>query len=135
MLRQMIFILLILSAACSSQKVAQKSQAPKIKTEDSTEYELLVFDVDFESWYTLHNSPALSRSKDYYHDWNVQYVQEWNNKVISSRHSELYGDQIDYDFNVNYPFEIEHKLFYYFQYVEQALKIPILKNSPHGVIW
>ena len=134
MLRQLAFILLILSVACSTQKVAQKSKAPKIKSDDSTEYELLVFDVEFETWYTLHDSPALSRSKQFYHDWNTQYVQEWNNKVISSRHSEIFGDQIDYEFNVDYPFEIEHKLFYYFQYVEHVLKIPILRNSPHGVL-
>lgn len=134
MLRQLSFILLIITAACTSQKVAHKSPAPKIKGEDSTEYELLVFDVGFESWYDFHNSPALSRSKTYYHDWNIQYVQEWNNRVISSRHSELFGDRIDYDFDVDYPYEIEHKLFYYFQYVEQVLKVHLLKNSPHGVL-
>lgn len=134
MLRQLIYILLLLSIACSSQKATLKSKAPKIKTDDSTEYELLVFDVGFESWYSLHNSPAFSRSRDYYHDWNVQYVQEWNYKVIDSRHSEFFGDQIDYNFNVHYPYEIEHKLFYYFQYVEHELKIPILKSNPHGVL-
>lgn len=114
--------------------MALKSHAPKIKTDDSTEYELLVFDNGFESWYILHNSPALSRSIDYYHDWNTQYVQEWNNRVISSQHSEIFGDPIDYDYNVHYPFEIEHKLFYYFQYVEQVLKIHLLKDSPRGTI-
>jgi len=133
MAKQLAYILIILSAACSSQKVAQKSPALKINADDSTEYELLVFDSGFESWYAMKNSPALSRNKEYYHNWNIQYVQEWNYKVMASRHSELYGDRIDYHFSEDYPYEIEHKLFYYFQYAEQVLKIPILKNSPRGV--
>jgi hypothetical protein len=125
-----VFILVLIISGCASQKTAQKSSAPKITAKDSTQYELLVFDYAFESWYALKNSPALTHSKAYYHDWNIQYVQEWNNRVMSSRHSDLYGDRIDYDFNVDYPFEIEHKLFYYFQYVEQVLHVPLLKNSP-----
>lgn len=129
-MKNAVFIIAIIIAGCTVQKTTQKKITPQITGKDSTEYELIVLDPGFESWYTFKNSPALYRSKAYYHDWNLQYVQEWNNKVISSRHSELYGDKIDYDFNVDYPFEIEHKLFYYFQYVEQVLHIPILKQGP-----
>jgi hypothetical protein len=125
-----VFIFALIIANCTTQKTVQKSTAPKITSEDSIHYELLVFDTGFDSWYVLKNSPALTHSKDYYHNWNIQYVQEWNNKVMSSRHSEIYGDRIDYDFNVDYPFEIEHKLFYYFQYVEQVLHVSILKSGP-----
>jgi len=32
-------------------------------------------------------------------------------------------------------FELNHKLFYYFQYVEHVLRIPILPNPPVGVIY
>ena len=134
MIRVLAIILLFLSVACASQKAAQKSHAPKIKADDSLEYELLVFDVEFDSWYLLKNSPALSRSKSYYHDWNVRYVNEWNYKIFASRHNEIFGDLIDYHFEVDYPYEIEHKLFYYFQFVEQVLKIPILKYSPQAAI-
>lgn len=31
-------------------------------------------------------------------------------------------------FTEDYPFEIEHKLFYYFQFVEKKLNIPILSG-------
>ena len=122
---------MIIFAACSTQKVAKK-QAPRIEVNDSTQYELLVFDTEFETWYTLKNSPASSRSKDYYHNWNIQYVQEWNNRVTTSHNSQIYGGPIDYHASEDYPFEIEHKLFYYFQFVEQELKIPLLPNSPRA---
>jgi hypothetical protein len=104
--------------------------APKIAVNDSTEYELIVFDPGFESWYALRNSAVQAKSKEYYHSWNIQYVSEWNNRVMTSRHSGIYGSQIDYRSNEDYPFEIEHKLFYYFQYVEHELHIPLLRNGP-----
>jgi hypothetical protein len=129
-MKNILFIFALILSACTVQKSAQKSGVPKINGKDSTEYELLVLDPGFESWYILKNSPSLSRSKIYYHNWNTLYVEEWNNRVMSSRHSEIFGERIDYDFNVDYPFEIEHKLFYYFQYVEQVLHVRILMNGP-----
>ncbi len=117
-MKYLAFIILVFIAGCTAQKTVQKSSAPKITDKDSTEYELLVFDPGFESWYIMKNSPTLARGKNYYHTWNMLYVQEWNDRIISSRHSGIFGEKIDYVFNVDYPFEIEHKLFYYFQYVE-----------------
>ena len=41
---------------------------------------------------------------------------------------------IGYEPNVDYGFKLNHKLFYYFQYVEHKLRIPILSNGPVGVV-
>ena len=127
-------ILLLIIAACSVKQPLHKVSAPEItsddSTKDSTEYELIVFDTGFETWYLMKNSPALSRSIEYYKSWNRQYVMEWNYKSGSSRYSSFFGEPINYDPQEDYPFEIEHKLFYYFQYVEKELKIPILEGGP-----
>jgi hypothetical protein len=129
-MKPLLILSLVFLAACISQKTKERHLAPKISVNDSTQYELLVFDPGFVSWYALKNSNTLARNKEYYHNWNIQYVSEWNNKVISSRHSGIYGQPIEYHSNEDYPFEIEHKLFYYFQYVEHELGIPLLKNGP-----
>jgi len=126
----LLFVSLVLFAACTSQKTVNRHQSPRIAVNDSTQYELIVFDTGFDSWYATKNSEAQARSKEYYHSWNIQYVSEWNNRVTTSRHSDLYGSPIDYRPNEIYPFEIEHKLFYYFQYVEHVLRIPLLRNGP-----
>lgn len=120
-------ILLLIIAACSVQKPLSKVSTPEIKPEDSTEYELVVFDPEFETWYLLKKSPPMDHSIDYYKNWNTQYVQAWNS---SSGMSGLLGSPINYDFKEKYPFEIEHKLYYYFQYVENELNIPILQSRP-----
>lgn len=124
------FIFFLMIAACQVQQPLHKVATPEITPEDSTEYELIVFDPGFETWYLIKNSPALYHSISYYKNWNRQYVDEWNFKSMSSRYSRVLGSQIEYDPLENYPMEIEHKLYYYFQYVEEVLKIPLLRRRP-----
>ena len=124
----LVFILFLTIAACNVQQPLHKAATPEITPEDSTEYELIVFDQGFEIWYLLKNSPALYHSINYYKNWNRQYVDGWNFKAMSHRYSRFLGSPIEYDPNENYPMEIEHKLYYYFQYVEEVLKIPLLRE-------
>lgn len=120
------FIFFLMIAACNMQQPLHKAATPEIKPEDSTEYELIVFDSGFETWYLLKKSPVLDHSIEYYKNWNRQYVDEWNYRSGTSR---VFGSPINYDLNENYPIEIERKLYYYFQYVEAELNIPILRGK------
>ena len=125
------FVFFLMIAACNVHKPLHKAATPEITPEDSTEYELIVFDSGFETWYLIKNSHALYHSINYYKNWNRQYVDEWNYKSMSSRYSRFLGSPIEYDPLENYPMEIEHKLYYYFQYVEEVLKIPLLRRRPY----
>ena len=93
---------------------------------DSVEYELIIFDPGFDAWYVSNSKPIWYHSKEYYETWNHQYVVSWNSKAISSHFSKYFETTIDYDFTIDYGSELNHKLFYYFQYVEKVLKINIL---------
>jgi hypothetical protein len=117
---------LLCLAACRVQQPLQEIKAPDINSEDSTEYEIVVFDPGFETWYLSQRSPAMDRSIDFYRSRNREYVRAWNMKTMIPRYSRLLGAPIDYDPSEPYPLEIEHKLYYYFQYVEKKLKIRIL---------
>lgn len=119
------FIFCLMIAACSSQRAMQKASAPEIKSDDSTQYELVVFDQGFETWYLQKTPPEMDHSIQYFKNWNRQYVDEWNYRTGTSR---FFGSPINYDPDENYPLAIEHKLYYYFQYVEQELHIPILRE-------
>lgn len=132
-MKALLFFLIVLITACTTQQKTVSSVAPAIETTDSTEYRLIVLDPGFETWYVLKNSPALHHSKEFYRSENIQYVNAWNYNTSSSGHSDLFGERIEYDPRENYPFEIEHKLYYYFQYVEKELKIPILHSRSRGV--
>lgn len=131
-----IFSVLLIFAACSSQKRALKVNtiSEEVSVEDSTEYDLETFDSKFETWYATRNNPETYRSQAYYESWNKQYVSAWNIKMLSSNNRKAFFEPVvGYDPNVDYGIELNHQLFHYFQYVEHVLKIKILPNSPKAV--
>lgn len=127
----------LLTVACSAPKSLVKIEPNENETaqEDSVEYELIVFDTGFETWYMLQNSPVRYRSQQYYESWNRQYVSQWNYLATQPRRRSFFQSIIGYEPGVDYGFELNHKLFYYFQYVERVLRIPILSNRPVGVVF
>jgi hypothetical protein len=132
-MKQALFILLLaVCAACSTQKNIQLKEVVEKDDEDSVSYELIVLDPGFESWFITYSKPSWYRSQSYYEHWNQQYVNAWNYHSIWRRNSQLLEGQINYDRNTDYGLEINHKLFYYFQYVERELKIPIISNGPRA---
>lgn len=100
----------------------QKKITPTL-SKDGSEYELLIFDARFESWFVSHTSEAMKKSNSYYEHQNWIYVQEWNNKY-SSGHP-FFQSYIDYRQDVNYGLDFNYKLYMYFQYVEKELKVKI----------
>ncbi|MHA7111601.1 DUF6146 family protein [Sunxiuqinia elliptica] len=126
-------LFLILIAACASQQNIQIKATDTVDTEDSVSYELIVLDPGFESWFLTYSKPSWYHSQQYYETWNEQYVNAWNYNSIWHRNARLLDGQIDYNPQIDYGLEINHKLFYYFQYVENKLKIRILSNSPRAI--
>jgi hypothetical protein len=136
-MKQVLFFLAIIFFvwACSTQKAIVKVEKTQPVVEaDSIEYGVETFDSKFETWYELHKSPALNRSLDYYEDWNKQYVLAWNHKAISKNKNSFFSPIVGYHSSEEYGFEVNHKLFYYFQYVENVLGIQIMPNGPKGVV-
>lgn len=127
--------ILVVVAACSTQKGVVKVEVENEITEDSVEYAIETFDGKFESWYLMQKSPARYRSLEYYENWNRQYVSEWNYRAMSGRAGSFFEPIVGYDPTEEYGFNLNHELFHYFQYVENVLKIPILPNSPKTVFY
>jgi len=129
----LLILLLAVFAACSTPKNIQLKEVAEKDNEDSVSYELIVLDPGFESWFITNSKPSWYHSQSYYENWNQQYVNAWNYNSIWRRNSQLLEGQINYDHNTDYGLEINHKLFYYFQYVERVLKIPIIENGPRVI--
>jgi len=129
-------MLILLVDACTLQKTAVKVGINEGEAEtDSIEYELITFDSKFESWYTLHSNSAAFRSQAYYENWNRQYVTAWNFNATQPQKSNFFEPIVGYEADVDYGIDINHKLFYYFQYVENVLKMEIMPNSPRAVLF
>ena len=136
-----VLLLFLIGWACSTQKKITEMKSGSIEVagqdsvsgKDSVEYSIETFDSKFETWYGLHKSETLYRSKNYYEQWNRQYVSEWNSNATDPQKSDFFEPIIGYNPNTDYGLELNHKLFYYFQYVENVLKIKIMPVSPKAV--
>jgi hypothetical protein len=136
-MKQLLFItgILFFFMACSTQKGVVKIEKndDSEAVEDTLEYELLTFDARFETWYALRDNPSQYRSQQYYENWNRQYVNAWNyNSTQPGRRGAFFETIVGYDPTIDYGFELNHKLFYYFQYVERVLNIQIMPGGPRA---
>ena len=95
-------------------------------SEDKTEYEIEILDPGFDTWFLTQWNQAKDHSYKFYDTWNDQYVQAWNYKATHPRYGSFFNSTINYDINIDYGMEVSRKLYYYFKYVENELKIPIL---------
>lgn len=131
-----ILSLIVLGFSCSTPKSTLQivNGSDEESTADTVEYRLETFDAKFETWYTIQNQPAKYRSQQYYENWNSQYVNAWNYKSTQAG-NRFFEPIIGYDPHTDYGFELNHKLFYYFQYVERVLNIPIMQGRPRSIVF
>lgn len=138
-MKQTIFFISILfmGIACSAPKntLQIREQGNEEAVTDSVEYRLETFDARFETWYNMQNRPSQYRSQQYYETWNQRYIAAWNYNATTSRRRGFFEPIVGYDPTVDYGFELNHKLFYYFQYVENVLKIEIMSGGPRSIVF
>lgn len=130
-----LFLVLLIIFACSTQKKAadKNANADSDNTEIGTEYDVEMFDAKFYNWYERYQTPANYRDQSYYELWNKQYVIMWNSKANSSVGKFPFDPVVGYSAGEDYGFELNHKLFHYFMYVENILKIQIMPGGPNFV--
>ncbi|MBW6497961.1 MAG: hypothetical protein K0B09_06220 [Bacteroidales bacterium] len=91
---------------------------------DTVEYELLIIDPGFDMWFQRNMRPASYYSLSYLENWNRQLVNQWNMMIARpGRPGCMPSNYVHYDPNENYGLELNHKLFYYFKYVQQRCRI------------
>ena len=66
-------------------------------------------------------------SQDYLESRNTFYVTEWNNRVRSplQYNRNIYENIIDYQSNVDYGYDVNYKLFNYFEFAQQKYKMSL----------
>ena len=91
---------------------------------DSLEYEIIIFDVGFETYLNTIAKPDWYYTQDYLETKNRFYVTEWNIRVNNPRryNPSIYENQINYDFNIDYGLDLNYKLYNFFKFVEYKYK-------------
>jgi len=105
----------------------QSAAQNQLAENDSTEYELIILDPGFDSWFVTRNFKATARSETYYKHWNQFYVSEWN-RLFYQGHP-YFENSIDYDYTEDYGFDLNYKLYHYFLYTEEVTGIKLVNRA------
>lgn len=118
-----------LISCATIKKSGQPGKPKKVEvisdSKDSTEYELIIIDPGFQSWFDRNYKPAWYYTNDYLATWNYQYVIAWNAKVtdpsfFQNRADNPFIQEIDYRSDIDYGLDLNYKLYHYFKYIEET---------------
>ena len=118
--------LLILVACNASQNKKKIEEKSKLESDTiriankEIEYEVLIIDVGFSSWFNSNAKPRNYYSKSYLESRNRVWVLEWNRRVMLSSQYDpnLYEMTINYETNINYGYEVNYMLYNYLVYFQ-----------------
>lgn len=123
-----IFILVIAFGSCDSSKtVTQKGEAIAEATNDtvriandSLEYEIIIIEPGFNAWLVTQR-PRGYYSQTYLENRNRLFVTEYNRRVQNFQQFDrnLYQMEINYEFQIDYGYEVNYLLYNYFLYFQQ----------------
>ncbi len=88
---------------------------------DELEHEIIIFEPGFTAWMVSYARPRDYYSQQFLEMRNRVYVTEWNQRVLQpSRYDNmLYEQDINYRPNVDYGYEVNYQLYYYFVFFQQ----------------
>ena len=120
--------IIITIASCGGTKQDLQDSANDISdtiriANDSLEYEIIIIEPGFNQWL------ATQRPRGYYEQFwlenrNIFLVTEYNNRVLNSVQfdGQLYLQQIDYQRDVDYGYEVNYLLWNWFQFFQERYK-------------
>ncbi|WP_047245420.1 DUF6146 family protein [Maribacter thermophilus] len=128
-----LLVLTVLLAYCTTSKSAlsiseEEAQAfEQVKGDtiaianEETEYEIIIIEPGFNTWLNSIARPEGYYSQSFMENRNRLMVLEWNQRVIQPQRYDpsLYEQQINYDPNIDYGYDVNYKLYNYFIYFQR----------------
>jgi len=116
-------ILVACNASQNKKKIEEKShlESDTIRIANKEiEYEVLIIDVGFSSWFNSNAKPRNYYSQSYLESRNRVWILEWNRRtMLSSQYNpNLYEMTINYETNINYGYEVNYMLYNYLVYFQ-----------------
>ncbi|AZJ33574.1 hypothetical protein SAMN05444344_0623 [Tenacibaculum mesophilum] len=115
--------------ACSSSPIKNTSNTPKeepvVIANDSLEYEIIIIDPGFTTYLNSIAKPEGFYSQQYLENKNRLYVNTWNYRARNPLqfNSNVYENVIDYSPHVDYGYEVNYKLFNYFEFAQRKYRM------------
>jgi len=120
----LVFIACGIKGVSTDHPLEGNDAKPVLATKDSVEYELIIFDQEFDSWYFQFGKPMGYYTQTYLERWNESLVHQWNTfSPGRGRHDCRPMSYIDYSHAIDYGMEINHKLYHYFRFMQARCRI------------
>lgn len=121
-------VLLFIVCACSIPKAKQNSalkEEPVVIKNDSLEYEIIIIDPGFNNYLATVARPVGFYSQMFLETRNRQYVSVWNFRVNNPSlfNPNIYENIVEYDPHINYGYDVNYKLFNYFEFAQQKYRM------------
>ncbi len=112
-------------ATYTPKKATTVKEEPVVIANDSLAYEITIIDIGFNLYLNTIAKPVGFYSQSYLENRNIFYVTEWNNRVRNPTqyNPNIYENIIDYQSNINYGYDVNYKLFNYFEFAQQKYKM------------
>jgi hypothetical protein len=87
---------------------------------DSLEYEIIIMDIGFNNWLVT-QPPQGYYSQTFLENKNMVFVTEYNRRVQNFQlyDRNLYQQEINYDFKIDYGYEVNYLLYNYMMFFQQ----------------
>jgi hypothetical protein len=108
---------------CRTPGETARIQENNTNETDTLEYELVIFDPDYERWFPRNARPISFYDADYLASWNARLVTQWNTAPMAGRASCRPTTYLDYNTSIDYGKEFNYQLFNYFRYMYERCGI------------
>lgn len=125
-------VMLLFLGSCATQKASDTHPVQtKTQQDDDGQWELTVFDSDFQYFLNTRAKPKSMYTLSYLKAKNQALAAEWNAYYASGRYRNIVESNVDYDPNEKYGFDFQYKLFQVFVYTAWKYHLP-LYNLPRS---
>lgn len=92
--------------------------------ETGSEYDIIIMDLGFNQWLTRIAQPKGYYSQSFMENRNYIYVLEWNRRILEPQvyDPQLYELPINYEYNIDYGYDVNYQLYNYFIYFQRRYK-------------
>ncbi len=112
---------------CSTTKKTNSTtkEEPVVIKNDSLEYEIIILDIGFNAYLNSVARPPGYFTQAYLENRNRFFVPAWNSRVNnpSRFNPNIYQNIIDYDPHIDYGYDVNYKLFNYFEFAEKKYRM------------
>ncbi|CAM1334797.1 DUF6146 family protein [Tenacibaculum aestuariivivum] len=115
--------------ACSTIPIKNNTtiEEPVIIKNDSLAYKIIIIDAGFTTYLNTIAKPIGFYSLNYLENKNNIYVTIWNSRANNSLkyNSNIYENIIDYNSFISYGYDVNYKLFNYFEFAQRKYRMTL----------